>query len=99
VTMGPNLSVFVRFGFFELCRLARSCLALMASPAFPSPKDAFTDPSPSSAPQAPKSSAFSPLTTAYSRFSQWRKSLDLPNPGTVENLQKEVKCACFLSRV
>ncbi|KAG1753469.1 eukaryotic porin-domain-containing protein [Suillus lakei] len=66
----------------------------MASSTFPSAKDGSTDPSPSSVPQAPKSSytsALSPLTNAFSRFSQWRKSLDLPNPGTVENLQKEVK--------
>ncbi|KAI6036563.1 hypothetical protein PISMIDRAFT_670178 [Pisolithus microcarpus 441] len=38
-----------------------------------------------------KHSFFSPVTTLYTRFSQWRRSLDLPNPGTVENLQKEVK--------
>ncbi|KAG2753207.1 hypothetical protein P692DRAFT_20845921 [Suillus brevipes Sb2] len=66
----------------------------MASPAFPPAQDASVDPSPSSVPQAPKSSypsALSPLTSVFSRFSQWRKSLDLPNPGTVENLQKEVK--------
>ena len=35
----------------------------------------------------------SPLVNAYSRFSQWRTALDLPNPGTAENLQKEVKSA------
>ncbi|KAI0006040.1 eukaryotic porin-domain-containing protein [Russula compacta] len=34
---------------------------------------------------------FSPLGNAYSRFSSWRAALGLPNPGTVENLQKEVK--------
>jgi len=33
----------------------------------------------------------SPLANAYSRFSSWRTALALPNPGTVENLQKEVK--------
>jgi len=27
----------------------------------------------------------------FHRFSKWREVLDLPNPGTVENLQKEVK--------
>ncbi len=34
---------------------------------------------------------FSPLANAYSRFSGWRAALGLPNPGSVENLQKEVK--------
>jgi mitochondrial import receptor subunit TOM40 len=27
----------------------------------------------------------------YSRFAQWREELNLPNPGTVESLQREVK--------
>ncbi|KAI9446450.1 eukaryotic porin-domain-containing protein [Lactarius indigo] len=36
-------------------------------------------------------SAFSPLANASSRFSSWRTALGLPNPGSVENLQKEVK--------
>lgn len=40
----------------------------------------------------------SPLVNAYSRFSQWRTALDLPNPGTAENLQKEVKSAWQLLR-
>ncbi|KDQ60810.1 hypothetical protein JAAARDRAFT_151570 [Jaapia argillacea MUCL 33604] len=29
--------------------------------------------------------------TVYNRFSKWRSDLGLPNPGSVENLQKEVK--------
>jgi len=33
----------------------------------------------------------SPFANAYSRFSSWRAALGLPNPGSVENLQKEVK--------
>lgn len=37
------------------------------------------------------SSSKSPLGSLIGRLSQWRASLDLPNPGTVENLQKEVK--------
>lgn len=44
----------------------------------------------------PRSSYFprlGPLSTAYNRFQEWRASLSLPNPGTVENLQKEVKSA------
>jgi mitochondrial import receptor subunit TOM40 len=36
-------------------------------------------------------SAFSPLANAHARFSSWRTTLGLPNPGSVENLQKEVK--------
>ncbi|KAG5635839.1 hypothetical protein H0H81_009980 [Sphagnurus paluster] len=41
-----------------------------------------------------KSSYFnpiSPFTDVYERFNQWRTDLGLPHPGTVENLQKEVK--------
>jgi len=39
--------------------------------------------------------SFSPLANAYSRFSSWRSALALPNPGSVENLQKEVKSELF----
>jgi hypothetical protein len=38
---------------------------------------------------------FSPLANAYSRLSSWRTALGLPNPGSVENLQKEVKSELF----
>ncbi|KAH7926323.1 hypothetical protein BV22DRAFT_1104412 [Leucogyrophana mollusca] len=65
----------------------------MASISSP-PTDGFTDPSPSFSPSPQKPSlipGIAPLTNVFSRFSQWRKSLDLPNPGSVENLQKEVK--------
>ena len=41
---------------------------------------------------SPFASVASPLTNAYNRFSQWKSALGLPNPGTVENLTKEVKC-------
>ncbi|EKM55371.1 uncharacterized protein PHACADRAFT_255951 [Phanerochaete carnosa HHB-10118-sp] len=34
---------------------------------------------------------FAPVTGLYNRLQTWRQSLELPNPGTVENLQKEVK--------
>ena len=37
------------------------------------------------------SPVFSPFANAYSRLSSWRAALSLPNPGSVENLQKEVK--------
>lgn len=33
----------------------------------------------------------SPFFNAYDRFARWRADLGLPQPGTVENLQKEVK--------
>jgi hypothetical protein len=38
---------------------------------------------------------FSPLANVYSRFSSWRAALGLPNPGSVENLQKEAKSELF----
>ncbi|KAF9246498.1 eukaryotic porin-domain-containing protein [Melanogaster broomeanus] len=66
----------------------------MASSALPSEKLGLSDPSPSLSQPPQKSSylsAISPLTGVFTRFSEWRNSLDLPNPGTVENLQKEVK--------
>jgi len=40
---------------------------------------------------SPFVSVVSPLANAYDRFSQWRYALGLSNPGTVENLTKEVK--------
>ncbi|KAI0362350.1 hypothetical protein OH77DRAFT_1584773 [Trametes cingulata] len=48
---------------------------------------------PSPAPVASSSSSSSswPFGSLYNRFAAWRKSLDLPNPGTVENLSKEAK--------
>ena len=53
---------------------------------------------PSSSPQPSSSSStyfssLTPLHNVYNKFSQWRASLGLSNPGTVENLQKEVKSA------
>jgi len=54
----------------------------------------FPSSSSSAYPVPPSSSYFpglGPLGAVYNRFYQWRASLSLPNPGTVENLQKEVK--------
>ncbi|KAF9264670.1 hypothetical protein L218DRAFT_196546 [Marasmius fiardii PR-910] len=48
----------------------------------------LVDPSPSSF--SPSPSNIFPLSL-YNRFSKWRSELGLPNPGSVENLQKEVK--------
>ncbi|KAG6850986.1 hypothetical protein H0H93_004473 [Arthromyces matolae] len=46
-------------------------------------------------PSVPSKSSYfnpiSPFTDAFDRFNQWRTDLGLPHPGTVENLQKEVK--------
>lgn len=44
----------------------------------------------------PTVTSSNPFANVYSRFSQWRESLGLPSPGTVENLQKEVKCTHLL---
>ena len=42
--------------------------------------------------------ALSPFANVYNGFVRWKRSLDLPSPGTVENLQKEVKSAyAFIS--
>ena len=41
---------------------------------------------------SPFASVVSPLAHVYDRFSQWKIALGLSNPGTVENLTKEVKC-------
>ena len=41
-------------------------------------------------------SAFSPLANAHTRFFSWRTALGLPNPGSVENIQKEVKSEYFI---
>jgi len=40
---------------------------------------------------SPFYAALSPFTSTYNRFSQWRSDLALPSPGSIENLQKEVK--------
>jgi mitochondrial import receptor subunit TOM40 len=71
----------------------------MTSPSF-SQKDGSLDlpaPAPSEQPR-PKSAYFtaiSPLTNAWNRYSDWRSSFGLPNPGTAEQLQKEVKGDLF----
>ncbi|KAJ7632633.1 eukaryotic porin-domain-containing protein [Roridomyces roridus] len=52
-------------------------------------KDTLIDPSPSL--RYSYFTPISPLFNAYDRFSLWRADLGLPQPGTVENLQKEVK--------
>ncbi|KAL0581730.1 translocase of outer mitochondrial membrane [Marasmius crinis-equi] len=50
------------------------------------------DPSPSSFSASPSSSTSSVFPISlYNRFQKWRSDLGLPNPGSVETLQKEVK--------
>ena len=44
---------------------------------------------------SPFTSVVSPLTNVYDRFSRWKTALGLSNPGTVENLTKEVKCELY----
>ena len=68
----------------------------MAS-ATPPEKDLLADAYATRSSIRSKSSYFSPISPfadAYDRFAQWRADLGLPHPGTVEILQKEVKCTC-----
>jgi len=67
----------------------------MTPPPF-SDKDGLVDlqvPTPSEQPSSKSAylNAISPLTNAWNRYSEWRTSFDLPNPGSTENLQKEIK--------
>ena len=59
--------------------------------AFPS-SVTFTSSKMASASSSPFASVVSPLANVYDRFSQWKAAFGLTNPGTVENLTKEVKC-------
>lgn len=70
----------------------------MAAEPYSSEKAILIDPYAPSIPTRTNISFFSPVApfyNVYDRFSQWRTDLGLPNPGTVENLQKEVKGAVF----
>ncbi|KAJ8078790.1 translocase of outer mitochondrial membrane [Marasmius tenuissimus] len=59
---------------------------MASTPALP------IDPSPSSLSVPPPSSSSSVFPiSVYNRFQKWRSELGLPNPGSVESLQKEVK--------
>jgi len=57
------------------------------------------DPLPSPPPAVPSGWSFfnpvSPIVDVYERLSRFRADLDLPHPGSVENLQKEVKGNSF----
>ncbi|KAJ1309480.1 hypothetical protein OPQ81_006255 [Rhizoctonia solani] len=53
----------------------------------PTPPEAVV----TSGPLAAFSAAASPFVNAYGRFASWKAGLGLTNPGTVENMQKDVK--------
>ncbi|KAG8901134.1 hypothetical protein FRB99_005550, partial [Tulasnella sp. 403] len=55
------------------------------------PPTLVSTPAPSSSRSSVLGTVASPFTNLYSRFTDWKAGFDLPNPGTVENLQKEVK--------
>jgi mitochondrial import receptor subunit TOM40 len=57
-----------------------------------SEKDAHPNPYAPATPIVPSYfNPVSPFFNAYDRFARWRADLGLPQPGSVENLQKEVK--------
>lgn len=57
-----------------------------------SEKDAHPNPYAPATPVVPSYfNPVSPFFNAYDRFASWRADLGLPQPGSVENLQKEVK--------
>ncbi|EPT06060.1 hypothetical protein FOMPIDRAFT_1021156 [Fomitopsis schrenkii] len=55
------------------------------------PPSLSTIESPAAPPAPPSSVSRSPVSNVFHRLASWRNSLGFPNPGTVENLQKEVK--------
>jgi len=66
---------------------------MAASPPFPEkPGSIDLNAPPTPVPSTPSYlSTIIPGMSLLNRFGKWREQLDLPNPGTVENLQKEVK--------
>lgn len=72
---------------FTLATVALPSSSIMASTHFPG-DDAHSKPTP----VVPSYfNPISPFFNAYDRFARWREDLGLPHPGSVENLQKEVK--------
>ncbi|KAG8998574.1 hypothetical protein FRB90_012278, partial [Tulasnella sp. 427] len=56
------------------------------------PPTLVTPPAPSSSASSSfLSTIASPITGLATRFGSWKAGFNLPNPGTAENLQKEVK--------
>lgn len=60
----------------------------MSSPAFEKNDNVSLDAFAIGTPASKPSSSYTGL---FSRFSQWKADIGLINPGSVENLQKEVK--------
>jgi len=80
----------------------RICAGVVLDAQHPAASSQVPSPLPSSkmastSSSSPFASVVSPLANVYDRFSQWRSALGLSNPGTVENLTKEVKCELRLS--
>lgn len=71
-------------------------ITMSSAPSF-SEKAGLPDliPTPSLLEPQPKSSSYldaiAPLTNTWNRYSAWRESFGLPNPGSTEQLTKEVK--------
>jgi len=71
----------------------------MSSPAFEKNDTLSLDPYAAGTASQKSSSSTSPFFGVFNRFSQWKADLGLPNPGSVENLQREVKSECYTSRL
>ena len=79
--------------FVSLATVATFVLFVLTMASTPlHEKDAHLNPYAPSTPVTPSYfNPVSPFFNAYDRFASWRRDLGLPQPGTVENLQKEVK--------
>ncbi|KAF7976315.1 hypothetical protein HWV62_5847 [Athelia sp. TMB] len=68
---------------------------MSSAPSFSGNTGLTTLPTAPSFQEPPKSSSYldalAPLTNTWNRYSAWRESFGLPNPGSTEGLQKEVK--------
>ena len=64
---------------------------IMASNSFAEKDAQLTTYAPENLPAHNNFSPLSPFYNVYNRFARWRAALDLPQPGAIENLQKEVK--------
>jgi len=79
---------FVCVWFLSL-GLPRHYLLVMASSAIPEKPPVSETPVPTIVPSYFRCPLF--LSSALDRVNRWRADLGLPHPGSVENLQKEVK--------
>jgi hypothetical protein len=73
-------------------------LDLVAVMSVPYPQKSFSLDVPVTSPPSTSSSkilshpVLAPAVGLYTRFAEWRASLGLPSPGTMENLTKDIKC-------